>query len=374
VSSVRTLVVGGGLFGACLALHYRQQGDEVVVYEKEGLLARASYRNQARVHRGYHYPRSFLTCTRSAVNYPRFIRDFSQAVSRSQSAIYALARVGSRVNGEQFEAFCRRAGAPIRQPVPSVLSLFDRQYIEAVFEVEECVFNASRLRMQLQGWLGAAGVVMRVGDPVDTIDRAGSGLMVRMKSGITECADRVVLAAYSGINGVLRNSGLPLLPLKHEIAEIAVVRHPGRLAQVGITVMDGPFFSTIPFPSLNAHSMTHVRYTPHISWRDREGYRDGYAVLDGYSHQSNVELMIKDACRYVPSIRDAIHVESLFEVKTVLLANEDNDGRPILLRKDYGGLKGLVVVMGGKVDNVYDVVDALAGKAENAESNSGSGV
>jgi hypothetical protein len=35
----------------------------------------------------------------------------------------------------------------------------------------------------------------------------------------------------------------------------------------------------------------------------------------------------------------------------VLLASEDSDSRPILFRRDYGGLKGFHVAMGGKIDN-----------------------
>ena len=42
------------------------------------------------------------------------------------------------------------------------------------------------------------------------------------------------------------------------------------------------------------------------------------------------------------------------KVKTVLQQNENNDGRPILYRKDYG-FKNFDIVMGGKIDNIYDV-------------------
>src|SRR5260370_8694456 len=75
--------------------------------------------------------------------------------------------------------------------------------------------------------------------------------------------------AYSEINGLLRRSGLPMLPMKHEVAEIALIEPPRELAKLGVTVVDGPFFSTMPFPARTMHSLPHVRYTPSASWIDR---------------------------------------------------------------------------------------------------------
>ena len=67
------LVIGGGFFGCRVAQHLASFLDGVVMVEEaEDLLQRASYANQARVHQGYHYPRSLLTAIRSRVNFARF--------------------------------------------------------------------------------------------------------------------------------------------------------------------------------------------------------------------------------------------------------------------------------------------------------------
>jgi hypothetical protein len=70
---------------------------------------------------------------------------------------------------------------------------------------------------------------------------------------------------------------------------------------------------------------------------------------------SNVYWMIQDARRYVPSLTTARYVRSLYEIKTILPQNEHNDGRPILFRLDHG-LPGHSIVLGGKIDNIYDIV------------------
>jgi hypothetical protein len=48
----------------------------------------------------------------------------------------------------------------------------------------------------------------------------------------------------------------------------------------------------------------------------------------------------------------------MFEIKTVLVANESNDGRPILFEK-HVDLPGFYSVLGGKLDNIFDVIEKL---------------
>lgn len=46
--------------------------DRILIIEKDcDLMQRASYGNQAKVHNGYHYPRSILTARRSRVNFSK---------------------------------------------------------------------------------------------------------------------------------------------------------------------------------------------------------------------------------------------------------------------------------------------------------------
>ena len=86
------IIIGGGFFGCTLALHlHRKYKLKVVILERDrDLLQRASFANQARVHNGYHYPRSILTALRSRVNFPRFVSDYTDCVADSFDAYYAV--------------------------------------------------------------------------------------------------------------------------------------------------------------------------------------------------------------------------------------------------------------------------------------------
>lgn len=76
---------------------------------------------------------------------------------------------------------------------------------------------------------------------------------------------------YSGLNQYGGDFTGTHSKLKHEITEIALMQMPGELENLGITVMDGPFFSMMPFPARNLHALSHVRYTPHMNWLDQSG-------------------------------------------------------------------------------------------------------
>jgi hypothetical protein len=144
------------------------------------------------------------------------------------------------------------------------------------------------------------------------------------------------------------------------MTEMCLVDVPEQLKKVGITVMCGPFFSVMPFPSLGLHSFSHVRYTPHYEWKDNDGsdYADAHARHVSLKRNSAWRYMQKDAARYIPVLSECVYHSSIWEVKTVLPRSESDDSRPILFLPHYK-LKGFHCVMGGKIDNVYDAIEAI---------------
>jgi glycine/D-amino acid oxidase-like deaminating enzyme len=351
------VIIGGGFYGCSVALALAPRLSRILIVEREpGLLMRASYANQARVHNGYHYPRSLLTAMRSAVNYPQFTSEFQDCLDRTFLHVYAIARGGSKVTAYQFQKFCQQVGIPLHKPPATIAKLFNPALIEEVFAAEECAFDAAKLRTRMKAKLQELNIEVACKREVDRISRTpAESLRVFLEDGSELKTSYAFNCTYSQINQLLDRSALPKLPLKHEVAELALVKMPPALDNIGVTVMDGPFFSTIPFPSLGLHTLSHVRYTPHEAWSDAGDSRPSPAVLD---RSSKAIFMIKDAQRFLPALRDVKYVKSLFETKTVLLRNEVDDGRPILCSRNYGG-KGLYVILGAKIDNIYDIVRTL---------------
>ena len=358
------VIVGGGFYGVAIAIYLAKQRGfkRIIILEKElGLLKRASLNNQARVHNGYHYPRSFTTAFRSRINFPRFVSEWENAIEKKFTKIYAIARNNSKVSARQFERFCMEIGANIRPAENDIKSIFNPRLIEEVYLAEEYAFDSVRLCNLASQELSECGIQVNLGVCVIGVSGIGSTLKVsaQMENGICCHYETKYLfnCTYSGLNHIGGEGIKVKAQLKHEIAELALIEVPPTLKNLGVTVMDGPFFSIMPFPSRSLHTLTHVRYTPHISWSDHKGVNP-YKKLCEYHESSRVNRMIMDVERYIPSIKSSKYIESLLEVKTVLVKNEGDDGRPILFEKSFS-LPGLYSILGGKIDNIYDVLEKM---------------
>ena len=357
------LVVGGGFYGCCLALFLRSATDSVTLTEAgDALMTRASRVNQARLHSGFHYPRSMLTALKSRKLCHRFAADFPDAIVSDFQMLYAVARQRSKVSANRFQKMFENMQAPIAPAAPSETALFDDRRIEAVFRADEYAFDHSVLSRHLGARLDATGVDLRLGTEVLRIedDPEADRAVAHLSDGSEIRARHVFNVTYSQINHVLRRSGLPQARLKHEVTEIVLVDPPEEMEGYAVTVMDGPFFSMMPYPSEGKFSLTHVRYTPHASWTDQARPVSPYAAFAGMERESRARYMILDAARYMPCIGAIPDGRSIFDVKTVLVKNEVDDGRPILVHEEPPGGR-VTSVLGGKIDNIYDLFSHLRG-------------
>jgi glycine/D-amino acid oxidase-like deaminating enzyme len=341
------VVLGGGFFGCELAIELRRLGlRRVLLYEREAaLMRRASYANQARVHNGYHYPRSLGTAERSHKNFERFVHDYDYAITFDMDAVYAIAST-SRVNAAQFASFCAKLGVPCDEAPARLKRLFDDDLIEEVFLAREFVFNADAIAREIEIRLAGAAVEVRLSTAA-RVDQIESSCVTLTTAGGPVTAGLVVNCTYAGIDDV----GIQFQSvLKRELAEMVLIQPPHDIARLGVTVMDGPFFSTMPFPAMQFHTLSHVRYTPHAAWTD--------CRLGQGPARSNATAMVRDAARYLPCLRTAVPLRSIFDVKTVLTRNERDDGRPVLFEVSPQSNR-ILTVMGSKIDNIYDAIDAL---------------
>lgn len=363
--ATNTVIIGGGFYGLRIAIFLYDTLNirDITIIEKEpAMMSRASYVNQARVHNGYHYPRSVLTGYRSAVNFPIFIQEYESAVVSTFDKYYAIARHVSKVNGHQFKRFCDKIGVEAEIPSVEIDSLFNHSLIEEIFKVKEYAFDSHKLRdLLLKQIADRPGIIIKHDEQVETINDNSHGITV--KTNVDKYETKFALnCTYSSINEIHRRSNLPLVSLKHEITEMCLVQMPKNLQDFSITVMDGPFFSLMPFPTKQLFTLSHVRYTPHESWVDDDNVSDDrispHEYLRSIPFHTNYKQMYNDVVRFIPSLKDMKYVESIVEVKTVLLKSEGDDSRPILF-KAHHGLDNYACIMGGKLDNIYDVFEEL---------------
>lgn len=358
-NDVDFLIIGGGFYGCCLALYLRSLTPSITIVEAgDQIMTRASRVNQARVHTGFHYPRSMLTAVKSMVLHLRFAEEFPNALVSDFRMLYGIARHGSRVPVARFWRMFQGMGAPITKASASQSALFNDDLVEAAFDCTEFAFDYSILRDSLLARIDQHAMDLQLNSEVVNLKEEEGGVRVTLSDGREISAGTVFNVTYSHVNRILRKSDLPTAQIKHELAEIALAEIPSELEGQAVTIMDGPFFSAMPYPAENLYSLTHVRYTPHLNWIDSAETKSPYQIANAYAGESRAYQMKADAQRYMPCLADLQIRKSIFDVKTVLVKNEQDDGRPILFQRKPANSR-VISILGGKIDNIYDLFDLI---------------
>lgn len=359
------VVIGGGFYGCAIALYLKKKGlpNILLLEREEGVLSRASYHNQARVHNGYHYPRSFITGFRSKINFPIFSKDYEFALKKDFISLYAISRKNSKVTPLQYERFMKDLGIEFDIAYGEYRKCFDERMVSSVYQTQEYCFDAKKLKDNFLKQFAENNIELSMATEVTSI--AGNGNEVSISAskngtGLEINTSMLFNCTYSGLNKVVSQRG-DLTPLKHEFTEMCLIKPPAEFSNASVTIMDGHFFSVMPFPAENCHSISHVNYTPHSYFIDKNGKVDPVTELKATELKTRFNHMIADASRYVPVLRSSEYIRSMFEVKTVLVQNESSDGRPILFRRESSIHPNMFSVLGGKIDNIYDVYKQVDG-------------
>lgn len=370
------LIIGAGLYGLYSALYCAKRGQQVTVLEIEAEpFARATYVNQARVHMGYHYPRSLATAMKSAGYFRRFVEDYGFCIHSDFQQIYATAQSFSWTDAEEFKKFCRDAGIFCRE-LP-VTQYFNEGMCDGAFLTEEYTYDAHILRDFLLDELAKHnGVRLCYERNIERIERRGNDYEITaLCHGKEECyrAPFVLNATYASVNQILQKvqgTASGDFGLKYELCEIILCRANDELKDLGITVMDGPFFSIMPFGKTGFHSLTSVTFTPHrtsydkiprFACTDKGLCRNGWLGNCDFCEErpeSAWGYMSALARKYLRDVYAFSYEKSLFSMKPILKASEIDDSRPTVI-KVASEHPAFVSVLSGKINTVYDLDEFL---------------
>lgn len=383
LKSYDRIIIGAGLYGLYAAAFCGERGERVLVLERDdNAFSRATYVNQARVHMGYHYPRSLSTAMKSAGYFRRFCDDFGFCIHKSFDQIYATGSRYSWTSATQFSGFCEAAGIPCEEV--AVSKFFNPDMCDGAFLTEEYTYDAMILRDHfLEKLSEMPNVDIRFGVTITDIfcNEDDQRYEVTLKNGDRFAGDRLLNATYASTNQILkmvrgcegRGFSRQGFDLKYELCEIILVDPSDNLKDIGITVMDGPFFSIMPFGKTGMHSLTSVSFTPHVtsyeavptfSCQEKAGEDQCSKIILGncssceHKPKSAWDYMDHLARKYILPEYDYKYVRSLFSMKPILKSSEIDDSRPTAIRIDHSEPE-MISVLSGKINTVYDMDEFL---------------
>lgn len=367
------IIIGAGIYGLYAALFCCQRGQHILVLEcDQTAFGRATYVNQARVHQGYHYPRSMSTAMKSAGYFERFHRDFAFCINKEFDKIYATSGQFSWTDGSQFKEFCKAACIPCEELHPE--RFFRKGMCDGAFRTREFTYDAMLLKAYYLEKLSAIpSFEIQYGISIAAIEKETDCYVIRTQDGGEYKAGFVLNASYAGSNQVLETAGYEKFAIKYELCEIILCEVNDKLRQFGFTVMDGPFFSIMPFGKTGLHSLTSVTFTPHTTSYDKlpvfscQGRSGGYCSAQRLGNCTDCPARPDTAFPYMASLArkylreeyEFAYRESLFSMKPILMSSEIDDSRPTVIRI-YSENPTFVGVLSGKINTVYDLDEVLS--------------
>jgi catechol 2,3-dioxygenase-like lactoylglutathione lyase family enzyme len=308
---MRVAVVGGGIFGCTIAVDLARAGVKVDLFEKRSdIIEGATARCQARLHSGYHYPRSDTTAASARDAAPEFMSRYPTAIRRERHH-YVIA-ADSKVSADEYLAFCDRLGLPYEVVEPPQV-----HHAQVCVRVPEAFVDVSTLRRLVRRDLAQADVVLNFGEHVH---------------GPVLGYDLTIYATY----------GQPWSrPLRYELCEVALVE-VARYQGQSFVVLDGDHVSLDPYGRV--HALYDVANSVH------DVSDDPARIIYPQRRVSRYEVMLKTASQHLRGLELhgqglAIYHRSMFAIRAVLPDVDATDERPTLIERDGN----VVSVLSGKI-------------------------
>ncbi|MBC7774303.1 MAG: hypothetical protein H7246_02610, partial [Phycisphaerae bacterium] len=290
---------------------------------------------------------------------------------------YAIDRYGSFTDGLQFERFCAFLDIPCERVTDHPLFNFER--LEALYRTEEHSFDPVLLGNYYREKVESnAGITVFKSTQIRQVAAIGSDWQLALQTATAlspqppaNCqlqTATVINATYAATNAINHLFGVDYLSLTHEISEIAFVTSP-QFGQRGLTVMDGPFGSIMPYGLSGLLSLSSVAYTHHkISFDALPSFDCQMPEIDPRCRPeapgictdcprrpvSNAPKMLAQMQQYFADNVQFAHLFSYYTIKSKLKASHIDDGRPTeisLLRES----PRFYCLFAGKINSIYEV-------------------
>lgn len=372
------IIIGAGLYGLYSALYCLQKNtigraQHILILENDNTaFNRATYINQARVHQGYHYPRSFSTAIKTAGYFDKFNSDYAFCINKEFEQIYATSSKFSWSSGKQFKDFCKAANISCEELQPN--NYFKAGMCDGAFRTREYTYDAQILKEYFLEKLSyySSEVTIKYGTEIVAINKRPDSYEIVTKDKDTYRSRFVLNATYASSNQILEMAGFKSFNIKYELCEIILCDVNTKLKNIGFTVMDGPFFSIMPFGKTGIHSLTSVTFTPHDTSFTTLPTFKCQELSNGYCskyHLGNCNECVskpKTAFPYMANLAKKYLLDdfkftfnkSLFSMKPILKASEIDDSRPTVIRI-FSENPTFVGVLSGKINTVYDLDEVL---------------
>ncbi len=252
-------------------------------------------------------------------------------------------------NRSNLLSFCKKMGLPYKTLWPSELKI-SKEKISVSIKVPETILDANRKRDLLLKKISETGnITLLTNAEVVGLKKSSGRFTVSYgpddKKRVINCA-ALVNATYSGINHINSLLGLPLETFQYELCELPVASTPWK--DTGWMIMDGPFFSAMPF----GYSKNHLFYDVELSVLERTigklpNFKFGIDYYNTKERRAERFNKYREKWKsWIGGIENCRHLHSMYVTRVILPKTEKTDARPTIVKEI---LPGFWQIFSGKI-------------------------
>lgn len=354
---VNVAVIGCGIFGAEIALKAKLLGLSVEVYEaKNDILSGASANNQNRLHLGFHYPRDLETGKQSIRGFAAFKKKYEGSIQEGFLNAYFIANKGSLTSPSDFLKFSEMLGVSYKIISPKNFPI-TVQGADTGILCEEVVYDCGVLRDLIWQHLRREQINVVLGERAIKIAKTAEHYQIDFQNHAPVFADVVINASYGDINRLTEQLGHAISERLFEYTAVPIIKLD--IPKVGVTIMDGPFMTVLPYGKTENFLLYNVEHSlvakDIASQMDSTWLKPASAPFFSVDKARYFEKMISLCKKFVPALEHSAVVGFLEGPRMVLARKEDSDARPSIVT-GYDN-DGYFTVFSGKIDHCMWVAD-----------------
>lgn len=334
-------IIGAGWYGCHLGAILSAHGHEVTIYEAgDAVLQRASSLNQARLHAGYHYPRSYATRRETADCFQRFIATYPQFTRVIENNIYAVSSTHSVMDFVTYTHIMAALGLKFREVDHRQFGLMN---VDGAMVTEERGLDFDKARAYFQTALGTR---LHLGHGVQALSDKGDFVTVDGQR-----FDVVLNCTWCALA-----TGTEIVPNLFYEPTTLFYYEATEPFYGALTTMDGACFSVYPYRD-NIYTLSHVGHTPRGSYEtftaaDKINQKLLREDLDVIRAQ-----MVAEVVREFPSFPDRFRYVGVQKSIKTKYVNARASRETIV--KQQGRV---ITVLSGKIDTIFVAEDAVLEK------------
>ena len=357
------LVIGGGIFGCLTAIELSKAGFDVNLLERNSLLMQgASLNNQNRLHLGYHYPRDLETAKQCQRGFYSFKERYKQCILDGFDNAYFISDKGSKVDFKEYLNFCQDASLEIKK-IDYCNFDIDIKNISGGILTNEVVYDSYILKRLVESEIKNQNVRVECDTSVSCVEETNIGFSTKTNKKNIE-SKAIVNCTYANLNSFNLDLGVTRRKLQFELTVVPIIRWRSNLKPLGITVMDGKFFTVLPFGKSEFYLLYHVEHTVQdtfIGYKYPESWTNPKSAISNTSAKQAFEKMVSSSSYWLPEIINAEYVDYLATIRVVLADVDITDKRPSLINK-ISTKNPFYTVFSGKIDHSIWVANDLTSR------------